>query len=470
LIQWAEKQSAKVPEHRSLTASEECEWQDGFWDCGVHGTAGQRWFEPEGLAWETLKEQVQGDPGMARHILIKTIQGIKGPFSSQQIREFAANGALTPDDEVSEDGKKWFPALHVRGLHFPKTGKPASPGTLTDEDIIGIIEETRATDNKERSSRSETQPTPAFGPSAGPALEPSRSGLGSPLQLYNRAGQSRHGESSTVLPRSRYALLAGIAGAVVFCVVMVTALVYTVARPRGEVQQVTQATSIPPPAQPPASKQPNATGQVTHKAAEEQRAAAIQGEQSKVIRKPDGEQPRAVPLAKAETDVVQVAYVRPPQNPGRRLPILRIAEGWHKHSRPCIAAMLTSAKDANLEEFAPLRLDQELLANFPSPIDLDGIFRVTTAEVFPPLDSAFLAAVGPSNVLRKGRTCSLQPLPDMSTAATVGEFKVTIDFGDDSDSFHLYRLNNGLGGMAGCVTAFQYSKGSEPVKSVVTGY
>jgi len=55
-----------------------------------------------------------------QRFFIKTGRGVEGPFSPNQIREFAAKATLKREDWVSEDAKKWVRADKVKGVKFPK--------------------------------------------------------------------------------------------------------------------------------------------------------------------------------------------------------------------------------------------------------------------------------------------------------------------------------------------------------------
>lgn len=64
---------------------------------------------------------------MGKQWFVKTSKGQAGPFSSDKLRRFVADGKIKPRSVISADGKKWVRAETIKGLSFP-TGVESLPG------------------------------------------------------------------------------------------------------------------------------------------------------------------------------------------------------------------------------------------------------------------------------------------------------------------------------------------------------
>jgi hypothetical protein len=67
---------------------------------------------------------------MPKQVWVKTARGIRGPCSLERIREDASAGNVRPDDEISTDRCRWFPAVELAGLEFLPERNPLRYNTL----------------------------------------------------------------------------------------------------------------------------------------------------------------------------------------------------------------------------------------------------------------------------------------------------------------------------------------------------
>ncbi|MFO0950546.1 MAG: protein kinase [Isosphaeraceae bacterium] len=72
---------------------------------------------------------------MVQKWYVQFAEGTSGPHGTRAVKQFVAEGRITPDTRVSLDGEKWFRASRIVGLFDPRGGASASRSSGPEEEL-----------------------------------------------------------------------------------------------------------------------------------------------------------------------------------------------------------------------------------------------------------------------------------------------------------------------------------------------